>query len=73
MVAETDMVTVRVNVDLPAKALQTIVQTLKTVVGPDDKGHYRVDTADQTGEIISRFLNENGFGEYVNNPKNYSV
>ncbi len=73
MVAETDIVTVRVNVDLPAKALQTIVQTLKTMVGPDDKGHYRVDTADKTGEIISRFLHENGFGEYVNNPEKYSV
>lgn len=73
MVSKTDMITVRVNVDIPAKALQTIVQTVKTMVGPDEKGHYRVDTADKTGEIISRFLLENGFGQYVNNPENYSV
>ena len=71
MTGET--VTVRVNVDLSVTALQTIVDTLKKRVGPDQKGHYRVDTADKTGEIISRFLLERHFDQYVKNPENYSV
>lgn len=69
----SDKVTVRVNVDLSVTALQTIVATLKKLVGPDQKGHFRVDTADKTGEIISRFLSENDFEQYVKNRENYSV
>ena len=73
MATKTEIVTVRVNVDIPVQALKTIVQTVKTLVGPDEKGHYRVDTADKTGEMISRFLLENNFEQFVNNPDNYTV
>ncbi len=68
-----DMVTVRVNIDLSTNTLQTIVETLKRLVGPNQKGHFRVDTAEKTGEIISRFLSESDFEQYVENPENYSV
>jgi len=67
-----DMITVRVNVDIPTEALKIIVQTAKQIVGPDEKGHYRVDTADKVGEMISRFLLDNDFKRYVDNPENYS-
>jgi len=72
MVESKDVITVRVNVDIPTNALKTIVQIAKQVVGPDKKGHYRVDTADKVGEMISRFLMENDFQQYVGNPENYS-
>jgi len=72
MVESKDVITVRVNVDIPTDALKTIVQIAKQVVGPDKKGHYRVDTADKVGEMISRFLLENDFQQYVGNPENYS-
>ena len=72
MVESKDVITVRVNVDIPTDALKTIVQIGKQVVGPDKKGHYRVDTADKVGEMISRFLLENDFQQYVGNPENYS-
>jgi hypothetical protein len=72
MAASNDMITVRVNVDIPTDALKTIVATAKQIVGPDEKGHFRVDTADKVGEMISRFLLENDFEQYVDNPQNYS-
>lgn len=73
MAASTDMITVRVNVDIPTEALKTIVQVAKQIVGPDEKGHFRVDTADKVGEMISRFLREKDFEQYVGNPENYTV
>ena len=72
MVESKDMITVRVNVDIPTDALKTIVQIAKQIVGPDEKGHFRVDTADKVGEMISRFLLENEFEQYVGNPENYT-
>ena len=67
-----DMISVRVNVDIPTEALKNIVQIAKQIVGPDEKGHYHVDTADKVGEMISRFLLENNFQQYVGNRGNYS-
>ena len=72
MTESKDMITVRVNVDIHTEALKTIVQIAKQIVGPDEKGHYRVDTADKVGEMISRFLLENDFQQYAGNPDNYS-
>ncbi len=72
MTESTDTITVRVNVDIATEALKTIVETAKQMVGPDDKGHYRVDTADKVGEIISRFLLEKNFEEYVRHPEHFS-
>jgi aromatic ring-cleaving dioxygenase len=72
MTESTDTITVRVNVDIATEALKTIVETAKKRVGPDDKGHYRVDTADKVGEIISRFLLEKNFEEYVRHPEHFS-
>ena len=35
MVESKDMITVRVNVDIPTDALKTIVQIATQIVGPD--------------------------------------
>jgi len=72
MAGSTDTITVRVNVDIAVGALKTIVDTAKKRVGPDDQGHYHVDTADKVGEMISRFLLENNFEEYVHDPEHFS-
>ena len=66
--------TVRVNVivELSTEALATIVHNAKQMVGRDEKGVYRVDTADKVGEMISRFILENNFESFVNDPNNYS-
>ena len=65
--------TVRIHavVEMPAAALQTIVDQVKNLAGQDEKGFYRVDTADKVGEMISRFLMERDFESYVKDSKNY--
>ncbi len=52
-------------------ALQSIVANCKRLTQPDAKGHYRVDTADKVGEMISRFLLERDFETFVKDIGNY--
>ena len=64
--------TVRINVvvEVTGESLRTIVEHAKNIVGRDERGVYRVDTADKVGEMISRFLLEKDFESYVKNIKN---
>ncbi len=71
MAESTDTITIQTNLDIATEALKTIVETAKQMVGPDKKGHYRVDTADIVGEMISRFLMEKDFEEYVRHRAHY--
>ena len=66
------MVMVRVNVAVSALALKQIVARAKEMAGRDAKGHYRVDTADKVGEMITRFLEQQGFDRFVGDPGNYT-
>jgi hypothetical protein len=67
MGASKDTIIVHANVEMTAKSLQTIVEKAKQKVGRDEKGFYRVDTADKVSEMISRFLLEKDFEGYVMN------
>ncbi|MGD8387460.1 MAG: hypothetical protein PVG49_09995 [Desulfobacteraceae bacterium] len=62
---------VRADVELTPEALQAIVYNAKEIAGPDEKGVYRVDTADKVGEMISKFLLEKDFEAYVRDIANY--
>jgi hypothetical protein len=62
---------VRANVEMTAASLQAIVENAKKISGPNEKGGYRVDTADKVSEMISRFLLENDFENFVKNVDNY--
>lgn len=62
---------VHANVEMTAASLQAIVENAKKVSGPDEKGVYRIDTADKASEMISRFLLENDFESFVKNIQNY--
>ncbi len=66
-----EMITVRANVEMTAAALQAIVAMAKELAGRDERGIYRVDTADKVGEMISRFLMERDFEGYVKQIENY--
>jgi len=66
-----DMITVHVNVEITTASLQTIVENVKQLAGRDEKGVYRVDTADKVSEMISRFLFDNDFEGYVKHIENY--
>ena len=63
---------VHVNVQVSADALQAIVANAKLLAAKNANGVYRVDTADQLGIMISRFLDEKNFDSYVLDLDNYT-
>lgn len=63
---------VHVNVEISSAALQAIVANAKRMASKDSDGIYRVDTADQLSIMISRFLDEKDFDNYVLDIKNYA-
>jgi len=71
MSTQQDTLIVRVNVEMTAASLQAIVTNAKKLSGPDERGGYRIDTADKAGEMISRFLLENDFESFVKDIENY--
>lgn len=71
MSENSPLVRVHVNIELSAAALQAVVANTKKKAGTDDKGHYRVDTADALSELISRFLQEKDFDAFSKDESNY--
>lgn len=71
MAEKEDTLIVQAKVEMTAASLQAIVGNAKRVSGPDEKGIFRIDTADKVGEMISRFLLENDFESFVKDRKNY--
>ncbi|OEU62451.1 MAG: hypothetical protein BA867_05200 [Desulfobacterales bacterium S5133MH16] len=66
-----ETITVNVNVEMTTASLQAIVENAKKVEGRDEKGVYRIDTADKVSEMISNFILENDFESYAKNIENY--
>jgi hypothetical protein len=71
MPEKKDTLIVRANVEMTAASLEAIVENAKKISGPDEKGGYRVDTADKVSEMISRFLLESDFESFVRDIDNY--
>jgi len=69
----SDTITISAVIDIPAAALQSIVNMARELTGRDEKGVYRVDTADVVGNMISGFLMEKDFETYVQDKKNYNL
>ena len=66
-----ETITVNVNVEMTTASLQAIVENAKEVEGRNEKGVYRIDTADKVSEMISNFILENDFESYAKNIENY--
>jgi len=64
---------IRVLIDIPESSLATIVNTAKQIVKPDEKGVFHVDTADVVGDLISDFLAQRDFEDFVSRPSNYRI
>ncbi|GBC59553.1 hypothetical protein DENIS_0492 [Desulfonema ishimotonii] len=62
---------INANIEITAAALEAIVRNAKQIVGRNEKGHYRVDTADKVGEMISQFLFEKDFESYAEDIENF--
>ena len=67
----TDTIVVHANVEISADSLQAIVATVKQLAGRDEKGVFRVDTADAVSGMISKFLREKDFEGYAKDVNNY--
>jgi len=70
---DSELMTVCVNIDIPPSCLQTVVQQCKKIAPKDTHGKYHVDPADVLSALISRFLTENNFKQYLENEKNYPI
>jgi hypothetical protein len=66
-----DSIRVNVNIEISGATLQKIVQTAKDIVGRNDKGHYRIDTADLLEDLLTTFVQNNGFDAYIADRDNY--
>lgn len=66
-----DKLSVHVNVEISAVALQAIVANAKLTAPKDANGNYRVDTADYVSAMISRFLADRDFDSFVMDVDNY--
>ncbi len=66
-----DKLSIHVNVQITAAALQSIVSNAKQVATQEANGSYRIDTADQVSAMITKFLDEKDFEAYVKDIDNY--
>lgn len=64
---------VHLNIEIPEAALQTIVSRCKAHTARDEKGHYRVDTADKVSELVSKYLQRDEFITFVDDPRHYGA
>jgi len=71
MASTKDQLDVHVVVSLTGAALSAVVENAKRLAGRDERGGYRVDTADMVGAMISRFLEKYDFEGFVKDPVNY--
>ncbi len=71
MTEKNNLITINAKLDIATGALQAVVENARQITGRNEKGHYKVDTADMVGEMISRFLLENDFESFARNIDNY--
>ena len=66
-----DKITIHATIEIDVASLQAIVQNAKKLAGADEKGIYRVDTAETVNQLVSSFLTTHGFDAYIHNLDNY--
>ena len=71
MTQEFDTIEVHVNVIMTTASLKAIVDNTKRLVERNEKGHYKVDTADAVAKMISRFLLDKDFEAFASDAENY--
>ena len=66
-----DTIEIHANVIMTTQSLRSIVENSKKFAERNDKGHYKLDTADAVGKMITRFLLENDFETFAGDLNNY--
>ena len=72
MTTTIDTIEVRANVIMTTESLKAIVENTKRLARKNEKGHYKVDTADAVSGMVSRFLLEMDFESFTKDEKNYA-
>ena len=68
-----DLIRVNANVSITVSTLQAIVANAKKRAGKDERGIYRVDTADAVNDMITKFLLDHDFETYAMDERNYGL
>jgi hypothetical protein len=68
---QDDKVMINTQIEIAGHTLQQIVSMAKQLQGPDARGHFNIDTADLVSDLISRFLIDGRFDDYVADQRNY--
>ena len=68
---DIDTIEIHTNVIMTTESLKAIVDNMKRVSGKNEKGHYKVDTAEAVGQMISRFLLEKDFEAFTREESHY--
>jgi len=58
-------VTISAVLEIEPEALEAVVANAKMKMGRNEKGYYRIDTADILNAMISRFLQQKNFTAYA--------
>lgn len=66
-----DTIAIHATIEINPVTLQAIVRNAKKLAGTDEKGIYRVDTAEAVNRLISSFLVDHNFHNYIENLDNY--
>ncbi|VFQ45933.1 hypothetical protein [Desulfoluna butyratoxydans] len=66
-----DLLRINANISITTATLQAIVANVKRKTGKDERGIYRVDTADAVSDMITKFLIEQDFESYAMDEANY--
>lgn len=66
-----ETITISAKVDITPAALEAVVENAKQLTGRNEKGHYRVDTAEKVNEMISKFLAKYDFESFAKDIDNY--
>jgi hypothetical protein len=64
---------VNVVVEMTPSALEAIVENAKRLSSRNEKGHYKIDTADIVGQTISRFLLACDFETFAKDITNFKI
>jgi len=71
MTQASPSVRVHVNIEISPAVLKTVVANAKKKTGANERGRFRVDTADVLAALISHFLVEKDFEAFAEDTANY--
>jgi hypothetical protein len=67
----SEYLSIHAHIEIQASVLQSVVACSKKKYGPNQKGNFQIDTAEELNNLISRFLAEKDFASFAADCANY--